>query len=54
MAGIHSATNLKTYEQAKKIFNPAYTKSSSDESLKKNVRDLFVCAPFSLGSISRY
>ena len=32
MAGIHSTTNLKIYEQAKKFFNPA---NSYDESLKE-------------------
>ena len=32
---IHSATNLKTYEQAKSFFNQANTQSSSGESLKE-------------------
>ena len=35
IAGIHSTTNLKTYEQAKNFFNPANTQSSSKESLKE-------------------
>ena len=35
IAGIHSTTNLKTYEQAKGFFNLANTKSSSEESLKE-------------------
>ena len=29
-ARIHSATNLKAYEQAKDFFNPANTQSSSE------------------------
>ena len=48
VAGIHSTTNLKIYEQAKNFFNPTNTKSSSEESFKKNVIGLLVCAPFHL------
>ena len=33
IAGIHSTTNLKTFEQATKFFNPANTQSSSEEFL---------------------
>ena len=54
IAGIHSTTNLKTYEQAKNYFNPAKTQSSPEESLKENVIRLSVCVPFSLGSIRKY
>ena len=32
IAGIHSTTNIKTYEQAKNFFNPAIGQSSSEES----------------------
>ena len=35
IAGIHSTTNLKTYEQAKNFLNAANTQSSSEESLKE-------------------
>ena len=35
IAGIHSTTSLKAYEQAKGFFNLANTKSSSEESLKE-------------------
>ena len=35
IAGIHSTTNLKIYEQAKNFFNRANTQSSSKESLKE-------------------
>ena len=35
ISGIHSTTNLKTYEQAKNFFNPGNTQSSSGESLKE-------------------
>ena len=35
IAGIHSTTNLKIYEQAKNFFNPANTQSSYEESLKE-------------------
>ena len=35
IAGIHSTANLKTYKQAKNLFNPANTNSSSEESLKE-------------------
>ena len=31
IAGIYSTTNLKTYEQAKNLFNPANTQSSFEE-----------------------
>ena len=53
-AEIHSTTNLKTYEQAKNLFNPGNTQSSSEESLTKNVMRLSLCVPFSLGSIRKY
>ena len=42
IAGIHSATNLKTYENAQKLFKPANTQSSSEESLKEK-RHTFIC-----------
>ena len=32
---IHSTTNSRTYEQAKNLFNPGNTQSSSEESLNK-------------------
>ena len=48
VAGIHLTTDLKTYEQAKKFFNPANTQSSSEESLKEKRH---TCVPFSSGSI---
>ena len=35
IAGIHSTTKFKTYEQAKNFFNPANTQSSSEESYKR-------------------
>ena len=35
LAGIYSATNLKTYEQAKNFSNPENTQSSFEEYLKK-------------------
>ena len=35
IAGIHSTTNLKTYEQAKALFKQANTQSSFEESFKK-------------------
>ena len=54
IAGIHSTTNLKTCEQAKKIFNPANTQSLSEESHKENVKRSLVLAPFSLSSISKF
>ena len=41
IAGIHSATNLKTYEQSKKLFNPTDTQSSSEKSLKE--KRTFIC-----------
>ena len=37
IAGIHSATNLKTYEHGKNFFNPSNTHSSSEESLKEKL-----------------
>ena len=49
IAVIHSKTNLKTYEQAKNLFNPANTPSSSDKSLKEKrhtfigMCSLFIC-----------
>ena len=54
IAGIHSATNLKTYEQAKIFFNPSNPQFSSGESFKKSVKSLFVFVPFSLGWICKY
>ena len=54
IAGIHSTTNLKTCEQAKKFFNPANTQSLSEESHKENVKRSLVLAPFSLSSISKF
>ena len=41
IAGIHSTTNLKTYEQLKNLFDPANTQPSSEESLKEK-RHMFV------------
>ena len=41
IAGTHSTINLKTYEQAKNLFNPANTQSSSEESLKEK-RHMFI------------
>ena len=52
IAGIHSITNLKIYEQAKNFFNSANTQSSSEESLK--VIRFSVCIPFSLVSIHKH
>ena len=49
---IHSITNLKAYEQAKNVFNPANIESSSEESFSEDVKYLLVCLPFSLGSIA--
>ena len=44
MAGIHSTTNSKTYEQGKNFFNSPNTQSSSRESLKqKCIRSLPHC-----------
>ena len=34
-------TNLKTYEQAKKLFNPGNTQSSYEESSKEKHKTLF-------------
>ena len=53
ISDIHSITNLKTYEQAKNLVNPANAQSSSEESLKENFILLLVCAPFSLGWICK-
>ena len=41
IAGIHSAANLKTYEQAKNFFNTTKTHSSTEEFLKEK-RHTFV------------
>ena len=41
IAGLHSTTNLKTYEQAKNFFNPANTQSSSEEPLREE-RHIYV------------
>ena len=35
ISGIHSTTNLKTYEQAKNFLNPTNMQYSSEESLKE-------------------
>ena len=35
IGGIHSTTTLKTYKQAKYLFNPANKKSLSEESFKE-------------------
>ena len=35
VAGIHSRTNLKTYEQSENFFNPGNAESSSEQSLKE-------------------
>ena len=52
IAGTHSATNLKTYEQAKNFFIPANTHSLPLKNpLKENVILLLVCVSFSLGPI---
>ena len=42
---IHSTTNLKSYEQAKNIFNPANTQSSSEESLNVKRRTFIDMCP---------
>ena len=52
IAGIHSTTNVKTYEQAKNFFSPANTQSSSEESLKE--KRVSACVSFSFGSICKY
>ena len=44
IAGIH--INLKTYEQAKIFFNPANTKSSSEESLEEKRHTFVGVFPF--------
>ena len=50
VAGIHSTTNLKTYEQAKNFLNPAKHNLHLKNTLRKNVIRLLACVPFSLGS----
>ena len=37
IAGIHSTLNLKTYEQARNLFDSANMQSSSEESLKEKL-----------------
>ena len=37
-AGIHSTTNLKTYEQAKNFFNPANTRTLYEETFKEKCK----------------
>ena len=41
---IHSITNLKAYEQAKNVFNPANIESSSEESFSEK-RKIFIGMP---------
>ena len=49
IAGIHSTTNCITYEQVKKLFDPANTQSSSEEPLiKKRHTFIGVCFLFTL------
>ena len=51
--GIHSTTNLKTYEQAKNFFNATNTQSSSKEPLQeKSDTSIGICS-FLLGSICK-
>ena len=53
--GVHSTTNLKTYEQGKKIsLTQQIHNLHLKNPLRKNVMRLLVCVPFSLGSICEY
>ena len=38
IAGIHSTTNLNTYDQAKKLFKPVNTQSPFEESFKEKCK----------------
>ena len=47
ISDIHSTTNLKTYEQAKNLVNPANAQSSSEESLKEKLHTFIgMCSLF--------
>ena len=53
ISGIHSTTNLRTYEQAKNFFHPPNTQSSSEESLKEKCKTFIgKCFPFHTEFIS--
>ena len=54
IAWIHSTTNLKTFEQAKNLFNPGNIQSSSEESAKEKCKRLLECVAFSFSSILKY
>ena len=53
IAGIHSKTNLKTFEQAKMFLNQHIHNLHVKNPLMKNVIRLLVCVLFSLGSICK-
>ena len=50
IAGIHSATNLKTHEQAKNFFNATNTQSLSKEPLQEKSDTFIGVCSLSLGS----
>ena len=53
ISGIHLTTNLTTYEQAKISLTLQIDSLHLKNALRKNVKRLFVCVPFSLGSIRK-